>query len=223
MYSKKIIFLKFKRLHLRSVFLKRYVFLILFLSSCNEQVPDVNAQNGIEEKKGEEHLNMPERFNFGKPASPEKIAAWDIDVRPDGAGLPDGKGTVAEGAILYAQKCAACHGATGTEGPEDRLVGRTADDSFPFGEDLETWENKTIGSYWPYASTIYDYIYRSMPQFAPGSLTPDEVYALTAFLLYQNKIIPENAEMNAQTLPKVNMPAHDRFVTDDRLKYAEVR
>ncbi|HMB92185.1 MAG TPA: cytochrome c [Rhodothermales bacterium] len=160
---------------------------------------------------------------MGRPANPERIAAWDIDVRPDGEGLPQGSGSVAEGQVIYTQKCAACHGTTGTEGPNDRLVGRVPNDGFPFWENWETWENKTIGSYWPYATTLWDYINRSMPQNAPGSLTADEVYALTAFLLHRNEIIPEDAVMNAETLPRIEMPARERFIVDDRLRYQEVR
>lgn len=165
----------------------------------------------------------PSAFGFGRPASAERIAAWDIDVRPDGEGLPPGSGSVAEGEIVYAQKCAACHGATGTEGPNDRLVGRVPYDGFPFWKNWETRDNKTIGSYWPYATTLWDYINRAMPQNAPGSLTADEVYALTAFLLHRNEILPQEAVMNAETLPRVEMPARKRFITDDRMDYQEVR
>lgn len=165
----------------------------------------------------------PDRFGFGRPASPERIAEWDIDVRPDGTGLPLGSGTAIEGGVIYASRCAACHGSTGVEGPNDRLVGRVLNDDFPFGDDLATWNVKTIGGYWPYATTLYDYINRAMPQTAPGSLTPDEVYAVTAYLLHLNGLVAEEEVMDAQTLPRVAMPARDRFVPDDRLDYLEVR
>ena len=148
----------------------------------------------------------PASFGFGQPATEAEIAALDIDVRPDGAGLPPGRGTVAEGAAVYAAACAVCHGPTGREGPYDVLVGGDS-----------TWsEPHTIGNYWPYATTLYDYIHRAMPQLTPGSLTPDEVYSLVAFLLHANGLIPEDAVMNAETLPLVEMPARGRFVRDPR-------
>ena len=126
--------------------------------------------------------------------------------------MPEGEGTVAKGRTIYKMKCAACHGATGKEGPQDKLVGRTPSEGSLFAESVEMSQQKTIGNYWPYASTIFDYTYRSMPQIAPGSLTPNEVYSLVAFLLYQNEIIEEDAIMNQETLPKVKMPAEKYFV-----------
>ena len=161
----------------------------------------------------------PERFGFGTPATADEIAAWD--VRPDGAGLPPGSGTPSQGAAIYARKCSACHGRTGTEGPFDRLVGREPRHGFPFGRDPSAV--KTIGNYWPFATTVYDYVNRAMPLDAPGSLKPDEVYSLVAFLLWRNEIITNTAVMNAQTLPRVVMPARDRFVPDDRRGGAHIR
>jgi len=151
----------------------------------------------------------PERFGFGTRAPSDQIAAWSIHVYPDGTGLPAGEGTVQEGADVFARTCASCHGATGTEGPNDRLVGR------------EPWEDapprtRTVGNYWGYSTTLYDYIRRAMPQNLPGSLTPDETYAVIAWILHANELIPEDAVMNATTLPAVEMPARDRFVDDDR-------
>jgi len=148
-------------------------------------------------------------YGFGKPATEAERAAWNIDVAPTGEGLPPGRGTAEEGAKVYAAKCAACHGPTGTEGPMPRLVG---------GQGTLTTEHpvKTIGSYWPYATTLYDYIYRAMPYSAPQSLTPDEVYAVVAWLLAQNGIIPPNTVMDAHTLPTVRMPNRDGFVPDPR-------
>lgn len=160
-------------------------------------------------------------FGFGRPATPDEIAIWDIDVRPDGAGLPPGKGTPREGAPIYARKCAGCHGRSGTEGPFDQLVGREPRQGFPFGRDSRVV--KTIGNYWPFATTLYDYVHRAMPLDAPSSLRPDEVYSVVAFLLWRNEIISDTAAMNAQTLPRVVMPAHDRFVPDDRLTQTHVR
>tara|TARA_Y100000817_G_scaffold264982_1_gene220557 strand:- start:2451 stop:2879 length:429 start_codon:yes stop_codon:yes gene_type:complete len=134
---------------------------------------------------------------------------WDIDVRPDGVGLPEGNGSVQEGREIYNVHCVACHGLTGTEGPNDRLV------------DREQWENvpttRTVGNYWPYATTLYDYIRKAMPQLTPGILTADEVYAVIAYVLWMNEIVPEDAVMDAETLPAVVMPARDKFVIDDRV------
>lgn len=160
-------------------------------------------------------------FGFGRPATDEDIAAWDIDVMADGTGLPPGNGTVTHGAEIYAVKCSACHGPDGEGGAEIGLVGRQPNDAFPFAEDQTA--PRRIGSYWPYAPTLFDYIRRSMPFDRPGSMTDDEVYSVTAFLLYQNDLISEDAVMNAETLPAVDMPARDRFVPDDRLNYQVVR
>jgi cytochrome c len=140
---------------------------------------------------------------------------------PDGTGLPSGSGTAAQGAEIYRRKCAACHGSTGTEGPFDRLVGREPRQGFPFGRDPRIV--RTIGNYWPYATTLYDYLNRAMPVTAPGSLKPDEIYALVAILLWRNEIITDTAVMNARTLPRVVMPARDRFVPDNRRGGPEIR
>lgn len=150
----------------------------------------------------------PERFSFGAEASEARVAAWDIDVKPDGEGLPEGSGTVAEGERVYMVQCIACHGPTGVEGPYDRLVATDPWEDWPV--------NRGIGNYWPYATTMYDYIRRAMPQLAPGSLTPDQTYAVIAYLLHRNGIIAEDAVMNRETLPAVEMPARGRFVVDDR-------
>lgn len=138
----------------------------------------------------------------------------DIDVMPDGRGLPGGHGTPTEGAVIYASKCAACHGANGEGGSAERLVGRTDGDSFAFATNPRL--ARTIGSYWPYATTLYDYTSRSMPFGQPGTLAPDETYSLVAFLLFRNGVIPENAVIDQASLPKVAMPARDRFVPDNR-------
>jgi len=164
----------------------------------------------------------PARFGFGSQATAGEIARWDIDVRPDGAGLPAGRGTAQAGQVIYQDKCAVCHGASGTEGPADRLVGREPL-TFPFGTSAALLDQRTIGNYWPYATTLFDFIRRAMPQTAPGSLTSDEVYALVAFLLSRNGIIGDDTVMDASLLPQVVMPARDRFVTDDRRGGGEVR
>ena len=162
-------------------------------------------------------------FGFGRHATVEEIAAWDIDIMPDGTGLPDGTGTVADGQRLYQARCAVCHGATGVEGPNDRLIGREPREGFPFGQDASFSSMRTIGNYWPYATTLYDYINRAMPFDQPGSLEAPEVYSLVAFLLHANEIIAEDAEMNATTLAAVVMPARDRFVRDNRRGGSEIR
>ena len=152
--------------------------------------------------------HAPASFGFGSDASEARVALWDIDVKPDGEGLPAGSGSVAEGEQVYELYCLQCHGPTGTEGPNDRLVGR------------EPWEDnpttRTVGNYWPYATTLYDYIRRAMPQLTPGLMTADQTYAVIAYLLYLNDIVGEDAVMDAETLPRVAMPARDRFVVDDR-------
>ena len=156
----------------------------------------------------------PAIFGIGRPATAAEVAAWDIDVRPDGTGLPPGHGTSTEGESTYAARCAGCHGKTGKEGPNDILVGRDPREGFPFSRDPKL--PRTIGNYWPYATTVFDYIRRAMPPDAPGSLRDEEVYGLVAYLLFRNELIPAGAVMDASSLPKVMMPAHDRFVPDTR-------
>jgi S-disulfanyl-L-cysteine oxidoreductase SoxD len=158
---------------------------------------------------------LPARFRtIGRPASSAEIRAWDIDANPAGAGLPAGRGTYARGAVVYAQQCASCHGAKG-EGmpPNPKLVGAEPRD-FSFASDAKI--AKTIGNYWPYATTLYDYINRAMPFAAPGSLPPGDVYSVVAFLLAENGIIDKRIVIDARTLPRVHMPARDHFVIDDR-------
>ncbi len=158
----------------------------------------------------------PVRYGIGRPATPAEIAAIDIDVMPDGTGLPAGRGTSIEGAPIYAAKCAQCHGRTGKEGPNDVLVGREPRQGFPFSQDPAL--PHTIGNYWPYATTVFDYIRRAMPPTAPGSLTDAEVYALTAFLLHANDLIGADSVMDRTTLPKVAMPARQYFTPDTRIQ-----
>lgn len=153
-------------------------------------------------------------LGIGRAATPDEIKKIDIDVMPDGRGLPDGKGTVAEGAKIYAAKCASCHGATGQGGSAERLVDRESGKNWDFATNARLV--KTVGNYWPYATTLYDYTNRAMPFMQPGTLTPDETYSLVAYILALNKIVPEDAEMNRTTLPAVKMPSRDRFVIDNR-------
>ena len=160
-------------------------------------------------------------FGVGKPASKEEIALWDTDVRSDGTGLPAGQGTPEEGAVIYQQQCQVCHGVNGKGGPNDQLVGRIKDDGFPFA--LPKAPKKTIGNYWPWATTLFDYIKRTMPYISPGSMTDNQVYAVTAWLLYANDIIPETMPLNAENLPKIVMPAQRRFVPDNRIETTNIR
>jgi S-disulfanyl-L-cysteine oxidoreductase SoxD len=149
---------------------------------------------------------VPEGPKLGVPVSEADAASWNISVGPDGAGLPPGKGTAATGAALYQAKCLACHGEKGAGKPSDQLVGGQ-------GTLRDANAVRTVGSYWPYATTLFDYIRRAMPYVAPQSLTPDELYSLSAYILYLNGVIGENDEMNASTLPKVKMPNRDNFVS----------
>ena len=164
----------------------------------------------------------PDRFGFGREATHEEIAAWDIDVMPDGTGLPEGNGTHADGTPLYLRHCASCHGRTGEGGSAEPLVGNAPETAPPFGPRYEEWRGDgddvpfTVGNYWPYATTLFDYIRRAMPSNAPGTLSSDEIYALTAWLLAENGIIETDAAMNATTLPQVAMPARDVFVPQER-------
>ncbi len=153
-------------------------------------------------------------LGIGRAATADEINKLDIDVMPDGRGLPAGRGTFAEGAAVYAAKCRSCHGANGEGGSFDRLVGRESGPNFSFALDPKL--ARTVGNYWPYATTLYDYTYRAMPFAQPGTLTPNETYSLVAYILGLNKIVPEDAVMDQASLPKVVMPARDRFVVDNR-------
>lgn len=142
--------------------------------------------------------------DLGVPATQEQIAGWDISIGPDGAGLPAGSGTAAAGKAVYEAKCLACHGAEGAGQPNDRLVGGQ-------GTLREAAPIRTVGSYWPYATTVFDYIRRAMPYVTPHSLTADETYAVTAYLLALNGIIEQDAVMDATSLPTVVMPNRGNF------------
>jgi cytochrome c len=141
---------------------------------------------------------------LGKPISPADIVPWDITIMPDGTGLPPGSGTPAQGAPIFQAKCSACHGENGKGGVAAAVTAGPPRASLDGG--------KTIANFWPYATTIFDFVRRAMPYNAPHSLKDDEVYALTAYLLSLNKIIGDNDVMNAQTLPKVKMPNRDNFI-----------
>jgi mono/diheme cytochrome c family protein len=160
----------------------------------------------------------PKSFGFGSTASPQDIVKLDIDVRPDGKGLPVGTGNAAQGKAIYVMKCAACHGTTGLETPGIKLMGPAL-----VSDTAAASKPKTIGNYWPYATTLFDYMRRTMPYTQPGSLTDNEVYSLTAFLLSANKIIRPETVLNAQNLWQIEMPAKKLFIVDDRKGGPEVK
>jgi mono/diheme cytochrome c family protein len=147
-------------------------------------------------------------YEIGRAPTAEEMRVWDIDIGPGGSGLPEGAGSVEQGKALFTQKCAACHGAAGEGATADMLVGGQ-------GTLASKSPKRTIGSYWPYATTIYDYIHRAMPFDKPSSLKPDEVYALTAWLLHANGIVGADAVMDARSLPEVRMPNRDGFIAAD--------
>jgi S-disulfanyl-L-cysteine oxidoreductase SoxD len=159
---------------------------------------------------------LPDHFGFGRMAQAEEIKRLDIDVKPDGTGLPAGSGTVETGRKIYQAQCAACHGqvrnAPGSKLPAPLLF---------FNPDSP--RIKTIGNYWPHATTVFDYVRRAMPLNAPGSLSDSSVYALTAFLLFENGRIDERLVINRETLPGVKMPIAEKFIADDRKGGPEVK
>jgi len=154
-------------------------------------------------------------YDFGRPATPDEIALWDIDVRPDGRGLPPGSGTVAQGKRVFSENCAACHGDNGVGGIKDRLAGgqgTLASDS----------PVKTVGSFWPYATTLFDYIHRAMPYQAPGSLSNDDTYAVAAYILSLNGILQADGKLDRDSLPKVVMPNRNGFVPEPEFDPAKL-
>lgn len=151
-----------------------------------------------------------EPFGVGRVAPPETVAERDISVFPDGAGLPLGQGTAKQGRLIYEQQCSACHGLRGEgQGPYPPLAG---------GRGSLTTDSPllTVGTYWPRATTVWDHIRRAMPYYTPGSLSADEVYALTAYVLYLDGVVEEDEVLNETTLPRVQMPNRDGFVPDPR-------
>jgi S-disulfanyl-L-cysteine oxidoreductase SoxD len=148
-------------------------------------------------------------YGLGRPPSPDEIKAIDIDVTPDGKGLPPGRGTAAVGKDVYTRRCETCHGPTGTEGPQEVLAGGQ-------GSLTTARPQKTVGSYWPYATTLWDYVYRAMPFDHPGTMTADDVYAATAYVLFLNGIVKEHDVLDQTTLPQVKMPNRAGFVIDPR-------
>jgi cytochrome c len=148
---------------------------------------------------------------LGVPVNADEVARWDISIAPSGEGLPPGGGTAKQGEAVYVAQCQACHGPKGAGKPADPLVGGIG--SFSTGKAM-----RTVGSYWPYATTLFDYTRRAMPITKPLSLTNDEVYAVTAYVLYLNGIVGEEVEMNPRTLPQVKMPNRDGFIDMSRVR-----
>jgi len=191
------------------------------IASCNRERPKPRAPasaraDTIPPSNVKPATDDADRYaSIGRLATRAEIRAWDIDVNPAGRGLPAGHGSYDVGAALFAQQCAACHGARG-EGlaTYPKLISAEPHVGFPFGQDVNYV--KTIGNYWPYATTLYDYINRAMPLTAPGSLTSDQVYSLVAFLLAENGVIDRNATIDARSLPRIHMPAREHFVVDNR-------
>ena len=164
------------------------------------------------------------RYALGSAAADTQVAVWNTDIGQDGAELPAGAGSASAGAAIYAAQCAACHGVRGVGGiaPNPSLVGRDSTaEGFRFANDPKLV--KTIGNYWPYATTLFDYIKRAMPLASPGSLSDGDVYALTAYLLSANGIVPADVTLDAAALRAVRMPYANRFVPDDRRGGTEVR
>lgn len=148
-------------------------------------------------------------YGIGRAATPVEIGEWGANIGPNGEGLPPGKATAADGKNVYERRCARCHGLTGTEGPDDLLVGGA-------GTLASEEPRKTVGSYWPFATTLWDYTNRAMPFDQPGSLSPDEVYGAVAYVLFLNEIVGENDPIDALTLPRVRMPNRNGFTADPR-------
>jgi len=156
-------------------------------------------------------------YGYGQPASAEQIAGWDIDVRPDGLGLPEGSGTVEDGEWLYEEKCASCHGTFGE--------GMNGYPSLAGGEGTLTGgrPHKTVGSFWNYTSTLWDYVHRAMPYTAPRSLSADETYALSAYVLFLNDLVEYEFELNQDNLADVRLPNEPNFIPDQRPDVANER
>ncbi len=167
---------------------------------------------------------LPDRLGIGRPATASEIARIDIDVMPDGTGLPGGGATGREGAAVFAGKCAACHGPSG-EGTDlaGALVGREPGDAFDFASSIAAERRKTVGNYWPYATTLFDYVRRAMPFDQPGSLSDEEVYGAVAWVLWKNDIIAGGDVVDSTSLPSIEMPARGHFVPDDRETSTRVR
>jgi cytochrome c len=189
---------------------KLFVFYCIIMSvACSNKAANINTTGFTTTAAIVDSADWPASFGFGHNADTAIIAKLDIDIRPDGKGLPQGGGDAIAGRSIYTAKCIACHG--GINIPAGVKFAGPALINNPDSPRI-----KTIGNYWPYATTIFDYVRRTMPYNAPGSLSDNEVYALTAYLLHANKLLDSSTVINATVLPKIVMPAQKRFVADDR-------
>jgi len=185
--------------------------MLLIVAACSRDATSTSAS--ASNAAGE----PPRHYGLGRVATSAEVAALDSDVGPDGEGLPPGSGSAQQGEALYKAKCAMCHGPKGQGMPPvfPALIGRDPKaEGFAFAMDPKL--TKTIGNYWPHATTVFDYVRRAMPLLQPGSLTNDEVYGLTAYLLAANNVVPMTTTLDAASLKQVKMPYVDKFVVDDR-------
>ena len=185
--------------------------MLLAVAACSRDTSSTSASASNAAGEPARH------YGLGRAATSAEVAALDIDVGPDGEGLPAGSGSAQQGQVLYTLKCAMCHGPKGQGMPPvfPALIGRDPKaEGFAFATDFKL--TKTIGNYWPHATTVFDYVRRAMPLLQPGSLTNDEVYALTAYLLAANNVMPMTATLDAASLTQVKMPYAGKFVTDNR-------
>lgn len=185
------------------------------LSACTVSVPvpDAVAVSGTE--------SVGALYGIGQVATAHDIEKWNTDVKPNGEGLPPGRGGIVAGEVLFEVHCKTCHGEGGIGGPFGSLVSTDPDNQFDFSTNPD--RPKTIGNYWPFATTLFDYIQRAMPFETPGSLAANEVYSLVAYLLHENRLLAADTVLDQQNLPLIVMPARDRFVPDDRKGGNEVR
>jgi cytochrome c len=189
--------------------------LLLAMGCAGEPVPAADASSAVAYAAPREYPAG--HFGLGAAPTPAQVAAWNTDIGPEGEALPPGRGSARDGGRIFAQQCAACHGAAG-QGLEPLyplLVSRDPrGEGFAFASDPTI--PRSIGNYWSHATTLYDYIRRAMPLYTPGSLSADETYAVVAFLLAANAVIPDTATLDAAALRAVQMPARGKFVPDDR-------
>lgn len=189
----------------------------LSLMACDSGEPQTGNADATIAVVAESETGSEALYGFGRAVSDAEVAGWDIDIRPDGLGLPPGEGSVEDGEVLYEEQCASCHGLFGEgEGRWPKLAG---------GMDTLSHERpeRTVGSYWPYASTLWDYIHRAMPFTAPQSLTDDETYAITAYVLYLNDLVDDDFVLSRDNFTTVRMPNQDGFFVDDRPDVSNTR
>ena len=195
----------------------------LLAVACSGSNGSATSGSGSRVERPTTPSSWPVSYALGHAPSPDSIALLDTDVDTTGAGLPDGHGTASEGAVVYAAKCASCHGPKGEGIPPSPvlILPMIAADSFPWA--TKPGIPKTVGNYWPFATTLYGYIRHSMPSTAPGSLSSTEVYQVVAHLLAENGVLAHDAVLDAHTLPAVKLPMRGRLVLDTRRGGAEVR